>query len=299
MLNPQLQAEPFDRVLILGLGVIGGSIALGLHARGRAKHIVGYAFQEDMDAALKAGAIQSACTNETLATEIQQADLVMLCLPVTRSMEVVPLIAQHLRADALLTDVCSVKCALADVVRTHLGSRYGQYVPGHPIAGSHKSGFEGAQAGLFFGATVILGTAPSASLQTIDQLWKALGAKVQIMTNQRHDELYANVSHLPHVAAYGLMNAIEQLTLKHGEQAVRDLDSQVGNGFLNMTRIAASSPELWADILVLNRQTTHIALKEFIQQLQELDVAIDTGDKSKLALLLSRAAKRRQQFKEG
>jgi prephenate dehydrogenase len=287
----------FRNALVIGLGVIGGSVASGLKTYRVANTVAGYALATDMQAALKARSIDLAIANEEdLPVAIANADLLVLALPVHLCVALLPLIEMHMRPDAVLTDVCSVKKTIADAVALTLKRRAGQFIAGHPIAGSHLSGFEGARADLFKGAAVIL--APSSNddaFSKVHQLWLALGAEVEVMSNDLHDERYANLSHLPHAVAFALANTVLTLTEKNQSDLNR-LSSQVGKGFLDTTRIAASSAELWAGISVANRDALLSSLDEFIVQITNLRDALEVSDVQLLKTSFERASDFRRRF---
>jgi prephenate dehydrogenase len=287
----------FQNALVIGLGVIGGSVASGLKKYGIANKVVGYALEADMQAALKANAVDLAVAKEAdLAVAIANADLLVLALPVHLCVALLPQIEMHMRPDAVLTDVCSVKKIIADAVALNLVRKAGQFIAAHPIAGSHLSGFEGANADLFNGAAVIL--APSTNEDAFDkvrQLWLALGAEIEVMSNELHDERYANLSHLPHAVAFALANTVLALTEKH-QGDLNNLSSQVGKGFLDTTRIAASSAELWAGISIANRNALLSSLDEFIVQISNVRNAIDGSDVQALGACFERASEFRRRF---
>jgi prephenate dehydrogenase len=285
---------PFEKALVLGLGVIGGSVAAGIKKRGLAKVVVGYSLPHDALAALNALAVDMAISTEPeLCNALENADLVVLALPVDLCISLLPLIEKHLSATALLTDVCSVKKTIVHAIDARLGSKARQFVAAHPIAGSHLSGFEGARAELFEGASVIV--APSENVQAFEMtcsLWRALGATVRIMSNESHDEHYANVSHLPHLVAFSLANAVSELA---GKQ-FGDEWGDVGKGFLDTTRIAASSPELWCGIAMANRDALLNSLDEFLAQISEMRSDLARGDAKALTQRFQLASDFRKRF---
>jgi prephenate dehydrogenase len=287
----------FQNALVIGLGVIGGSVACGMKKYHIANTVVGYALGVDTRAALKANAIDMAVTSEAdLPLAISTADMVVLALPVDLCVAMLPLIEEHLQPCAVLTDVCSVKKPIANAVALELASKAGQFIAAHPIAGSHLSGFEGADADLFRGASVIL--APSenqVAFKKVNQLWQALGAEIEVMSNDLHDERYANLSHLPHVVAFALANTVLSLTEK-SQGDLRRLNSQVGKGFLDTTRIAASSAELWAGISMANREALLGSLDEFMAQITNVRDALEVSDVRLLKTTFERASDFRKKF---
>jgi prephenate dehydrogenase len=287
----------FQNALIIGLGVIGGSVACGVKKYQIANTVVGYALMADTEAALTANAIDVAVTSEAdLRLAISAADLVILALPVDLCIAMLPLIKEHLQPGAVLTDVCSVKKPIANAVARELASKAGQFIAAHPIAGSHLSGFEGADADLFRGASVIL--APSANqdaFKKVNHLWQALGAEIEVMSNDLHDERYANLSHLPHIVAFALANTVLSLT-ERSQGDLHRLNSQVGKGFLDTTRIAASSAELWAGISMANREALLVSLDEFMAQITDVRDALEVSDIRLLKSTFKRASDFRKRF---
>jgi prephenate dehydrogenase len=286
----------FKNALVMGLGVIGGSLAAGLKKHGIAERVTGYALANDVDAALRACALDSAFSTESdLPGAIANADLVVLALPVHLCISLLPTLEIYLQDNAVLTDVCSVKKAISDAVTLQLVRTAAQFVPAHPIAGSHLSGFEGASTDLFEGATVILAPCPNdVAFGRVRRMWEALGAQVEVMSNELHDEHYAIVSHLPHVVAFALTNTVQTLTEKDLGDTCGLLTPPVGKGFLDTTRIAASSGELWAGICVANQQALLISLDEFIVQISDLRRSLGQNDATGLRASFERASEFRQ-----
>jgi prephenate dehydrogenase len=285
----------FEHVLVLGLGIIGGSFCKALRRSGAAKQISAFSLQEDATLALQSGAVDYALTAvNDLAPALQRADLVVLALPVPASIDMMPLLSKHLLPNAVLTDTCSVKAAISKAAKEALGTRFHQYVGGHPIAGSHLSGFGGAQVDLFTNAQVILDSdSARTEAQIVAALWRSLGAHVQWMSAIAHDELYAHVSHLPHLAAFALMNAIAAYSKAN---AGINLPSLVGKGFLDTTRVAASSAQLWTEICLENRQPLITSLDGFINELGDLRAMLMEGDAPSLKAALLNASEARNKL---
>jgi prephenate dehydrogenase len=304
----QTKPPPFQNALVLGLGVIGGSVALGLKARGIARRVVGYALGSDVESAARAGAIDAAVevtvenmppnssVELSLAQAIEQADLIVMALPVDVCISLLPLIALHLSSAAVLTDVCSVKQQIAKAVGDQLGPKAVQFVAAHPIAGSHLSGFEGATASLFDGATTVIAPSKYDAHQRITSLWQALGAKVCVMTNEQHDMHYSAVSHLPHMVAFALSNSVNHLSHQFPRPDIEQPAIQVGKGFLDTTRIAASSADLWAGIAMANREELLKSMDEFILQISTIRSCLELGDAEALKANFQLASDFRKQF---
>jgi prephenate dehydrogenase len=296
--DPSVAPALFKNALIFGLGVIGGSMALGLKKRGVATLVSGYSLPHDAQAALEANAIDRIIRLDAeLSSAIEQADLIVLALPVDVCVSLLPIISEHLGPSTVVTDVCSVKKTIAEAITRQLGSKAHQFVPAHPIAGSHLSGFAGAQETLFDDATVIIAPCDNAqAFKKVGLLWRALGAQAQTMSNELHDEHYANVSHLPHLVAFSLVNAVINLSQKQGCGALEKLPTQVGKGFLDTTRIAASSAHLWAGIALANQEALLKSLDEFIEQVSDCRNALAQNDAQGLEDSFRRASEFRKLF---
>jgi prephenate dehydrogenase len=283
------------RLLILGLGVIGGSVALATKKHSLARVITGFAHSADCDAALSAGAVDHICRSEAeLAEAIGHAEFVVMALPAKIIIDRLPMIAKHLAPNAVLMDACSVKGAIWEHVQAALGERSHQYVGAHPIAGSHLSGFAGARDDLFQGALVTVGPGTPLLLERAEIFWQSLGARTTVMSPEDHDALYAQVSHLPHLVAFGLVNALVQYAEQHGAAAAQALPGQLGKGFLDSTRIASSSPDLWTDISLSNRSAVLSSLTMFEQQIALLKAAVANSDEANLRALLHCASEFRR-----
>jgi prephenate dehydrogenase len=269
----------FRRLAVLGLGLLGGSLALAARRRGVAARVAGAARRPDVRAAaLARGAVDEAGDAESAA---RGADLVVLATPLFAMPEVVRRIAPLLAPGAIVTDVGSVKAGLAEVLPGLLPSGVA-YVGSHPMAGSHRSGFEHARADLFEGAACVVTDAPDAAArERVCGLWRALGARVVLRSAADHDAEVAWMSHLPHALAFAFAAALRGAPTRAFEVA--------GAGFRDFTRIAHSEPELWADILAANRKALAAPLQAAGQALAELARAIEAGDAEALERFLGAA----------
>jgi prephenate dehydrogenase len=258
------------RLGILGLGLIGGSLALSLKGRRGAPEVWGCDRRKDyVRMALADGAISRACTESRIAS----CDLVVVCVPVLRSVDLVRRIGGRMRPGSILTDVGSVKAA---VVRAGGSAMAGgaEFVGGHPIAGTEDSGYPAADASLFKGKTAILtptGRNTEEALGAVERMWKLAGARVLRMDPGLHDHVFAYVSHLPHAVAYALVHS------------VATLDSKVplgysAGGFRDFTRIASSNPEMWKDIVLQNRGEVLRAIGHYRKNLALLEGCIRRKD---------------------
>lgn len=265
----------FNKVTILGVGLIGGSFAMSLRKNGLCGEITGYGRnRENLETAMTRGIIDSFTTDP--ASSCSEADLVFFSTPVGSILALAKMTAPYLKKGALVTDGGSVKAALVYEMEKLMPDSV-DYVGGHPIAGSDRSGIDAASAGLFRNAKCILtpttGTNESATVRLAD-MWTGLGARVITMSPDRHDRIYASVSHLPHLLAYALVNA------------VADMDPEFlgfsGQGFIDMTRLASSSQEIWRDICVMNRDNLLETVSVFQKTLDALTAHLEQNDASSL-----------------
>jgi len=258
----------FERVAVLGLGLLGGSVALAAKTRGVAACVVAATRKRDvLEAALRRGAIDEAAGFDEA---VDGADLVVLATPVFAMDELLRAVAPRLRQGALVTDVGSVKATLAETLPGLLPPG-AHYVGAHPMAGSHQRGFEHARADLFEGAPCIVGrNFDVRARDRVCDFWRALGARVLLRDPTDHDAEVAWMSHVPHVLAFAFARALAGAPAGAHEVA--------GSGFRDFTRIAQSDPELWGDILTANRKAIVAPLQAVAESLAELGRAIEAGD---------------------
>ncbi|MEO8332262.1 MAG: prephenate dehydrogenase/arogenate dehydrogenase family protein [Gallionella sp.] len=272
-------AKPlFNKVVIFGVGLIGGSFAMALRKAHAVESVVGFGRSEKTLAqAWQLGVINR--IGKDVAAEVGDADLVFLATPVGQMAELMALIAPHLGKNTLVTDGGSTK---SDVVReayAQLGSKVAQFVPAHPIAGAEQSGATAARADLFQWKKVVLTPLPENSAESVARVrhaWELCGAMVKELTPAQHDEIFAAVSHLPHLLSFALVHDLSQ----------RDdrelLLSFAASGFRDFTRIAASSPEMWRDICLSNRDALLKELQIYIAELNNISTSLAAGDAEKL-----------------
>lgn len=275
-----------ERLAILGVGLIGGSVALALKAAGAVRYVVGYGRQRaNLQTALARGVIDVAA--DSPASAVAGAERVLLAMPVGAMQEVMTAIAPHLAREALLFDAGSTKQDVIAAARASLGEHIGRFVPAHPIAGAEASGAAAARADLFVGREVILtplAENASADVAAIAAIWRACGARVCEMTAAEHDRIFAAVSHLPHLAAFAL---VEELACR---PRADDYFRHAGSGFADFTRIAASSPEMWRDIALANRQALLGELEAYLARLMDYRHALQSGDGARLLQSFQRAS---------
>jgi len=275
----------FDRVALIGLGLIGGSLGHAMKRRGLAGHVSGYARSAATRArALEIGFIDSA--HETAAAAAADADLVIICTPVGALAEVAGGIGPVLKKGAIVTDVGSVKVAVVRDVGPHIPDGV-HFIPGHPIAGTEESGPDAGFAELFDGRWCILTPAPGADPQAVEKLtafWTACGSNVDIMEPRHHDLVLAIVSHLPHIIAYNIVGTASDLEAVTQSEVIK----YSASGFRDFTRLAASDPTMWRDVCLNNREPILEMLARFSEDLTALQRAIRWGDGDVLFDLFTR-----------
>jgi len=270
----------FNRVLVLGLGLLGGSFALALAAAGGAGRVWGYDTHPDhLREALALGLVQEAWDPAGVP---EPFDLIFLAMPPGQTAAATAGLGPWLAPDGLLTDACSVKVSVIQAVRATLGFLPG-FLPAHPIAGSHLGGPSAARADLFCARTVVLCPLAETSAGALARgraLWAALGARTVDLDPQEHDATLALLSHLPHLLAFACAGQ------------ARDADADLGlagTAFGDFTRIAMCPPDLWADIFLENRAALLGCLQAFRERLGGLETALAAGDRAALTETLARA----------
>lgn len=284
MSNPQ-----FNKIVIFGVGLIGGSFALALRKAEAVGEVVGFGRSAaTLEQAKQLGILDRIGTD--LAAELGDADIVLLATPVGQMAELMARIAPHLGAHTLVTDGGSTKCDVVGYARTQFGDKLAQFIPAHPIAGAEKSGAAAALADLYSGKKVVLTPLPENSPEAVARVrlaWELCGAKVSELTPQQHDEVFAAVSHLPHLLSFALVHDLAQ-------RGNRDLLlSFAASGFRDFTRIAASSPEMWRDICLANRDALSKELQTYIAELNQMSAMLAAGDAAQLEQIFSTARKLR------
>jgi prephenate dehydrogenase len=286
-----MAAEPeFRKVVIFGVGLIGGSFALALKAAGQVEEVVGFGRSlGSLKQAVDLGVIDRMGVNA--GQEVSDADLVLLATPVAQMPEIMARIAPYLSERTLLTDGGSTKADVVAAARATLGGAVGRFVPAHPIAGAENSGAAAARADLYREKKVVL--TPLAENAVLDvarvrSAWEWCGAQIHELTPEAHDRVFAAVSHLPHLLSFAL---VHDLAVRED----RDLFfSFAASGFRDFTRIAASHPEMWRDICLANRVALLEELDRYRAQLDELRDALQRSDGARLERIfdVARTARR-------
>ena len=283
----------FEQLGLIGCGLMGGSFALALKRAGLVKRVVGYSKSPSTtERARLMGVIDVEAPSALLA--VSGADIVLLAVPVSATEATFKAIRHLITPTTLVMDVGSTKRDVVDAARRVLRDHVGCFVPAHPITGKEVSGVEHADADLYRGKQIILTPIErtfTVQLQKAVDVWTALGCDVIKMSPQSHDAAYAAVSHLPHLIAFALMNGISGQS--HGKEYL----SLAGPGFRDFSRIAASDPKMWRDVLIANREELLDQSKIFQQTLQSLEKLIASGDGDALENLIEQASETRANWR--
>ncbi len=276
------------RLLIIGVGLIGGSLARAARAQGLFREVIGVSRSAaTLAQALSMGVVDRVEENLSIAArELGAGDIVVICVPTLSVAQILEQLARCLAPSVTITDVASVKGSVIMAAQSAYGFMPPQLVPGHPIAGSEQSGVAAARGDLFVDHQVILtphaATEPE-HLQRVRNLWQQVGAVVSEMSVEEHDEVLAATSHLPHMLAYTLVDTLSGMDEK------REIFRYAAGGFRDFTRIAGSDPTMWHDIALANRDALLDVLARLQSRLNVLSTAIDTGDSDFLLNMFSRA----------
>jgi prephenate dehydrogenase len=283
----------FEQLGLIGCGLMGGSFALALKRAGLVKRVVGYSKSPSTtERARQMGVIDVEAPSALLA--VSGADIVLLAVPVSATEATFKAIRHLVNANTLIMDVGSTKRDVVDAARRVLRDHVGCFVPAHPITGKEVSGVENADVNLYAGKQVILTPIErtfTVQLQKAVDVWTALGCNVVKMSPQSHDAAYAAVSHLPHLIAFALISGIS------GQAQGKDYLSLAGPGFRDFSRIAASDPKMWRDILIANREELLEQSKIFQASLHSLEKLIASGDGDALEARIDQASSTRANWR--
>ncbi|MEK9951282.1 MAG: prephenate dehydrogenase/arogenate dehydrogenase family protein [Curvibacter sp.] len=276
----------FEQLGLIGCGLMGGSFALALKRAGLVKRVVGYSKSPSTtERARQLGVIDVEAPSALLA--VSGADIVLIAVPVSATEATFKAIKHLVTPQMLVMDVGSTKRDVVDAARRALREQVGSFVPAHPVAGKEVAGVDHADPDLYAGKQIILTpierTHATQVQQAID-VWSALGCSVLRMSPESHDAAFAAVSHLPHLIAFALMNSIA------GQGQGKDFLALAGPGFRDFTRIAASDPQIWRDILISNREELLTQSKLFQRNLQALELMISNGNAEALEELIAQAS---------
>lgn len=286
-----------EKLVVIGVGLIGASCALAMRTAGAVGQVVGVGrSEENLRRAVARGVIdRGMMLDDDWAREVTDADFVLIAIPVAQYRETLTALGPELARGAVVTDAGSTKQDVVLAARETLNDRLPQFVPGHPIAGNERSGADAGDASLYVGRQVILTPLPEtsvAALRRVEEFWTMCGARVARLDPARHDRIMAAVSHLPHLLAFTLVAELAS------RQDSAEYMSNAGSGFRDFTRIAGSSPEMWRDIALANRDALLTELGAYRGALDALMLSIEHGDKAALDAMLGRAADTRRRWGE-
>ncbi|MCJ8339613.1 MAG: bifunctional prephenate dehydrogenase/3-phosphoshikimate 1-carboxyvinyltransferase [Pseudomonadales bacterium] len=281
-----------ENTLVIGLGMIGGSLAKALKENGFSRKVVAYdSSVEALKIGVKLGVIDSGCTDIGMA--VRQASVIILAVPVKATASVLKMIKPHLQPECIISDVGSTKGSVIKAAEAVFGTVPANFVPAHPIAGSEKSGVEAANSQLFAKHKVIITPHAQASAKaalTIARMWQSTGAEVLQMQVEKHDEVLAATSHLPHLLAFSLVDSLAK------ESQSLDIFRYAAGGFRDFTRIAASDPTMWSDVCGANKSAILQQIDIFTQGLANLKQAIVDEDEQSIKGIFIRAREAREHF---
>jgi prephenate dehydrogenase len=284
----------FDKVVIVGVGLIGGSFALALKEAKAAKSIVGVGRSEQVMArALELGIVDAVAQSPQEA--MRGADLVLIAAPVAQTGPILASLLPYLEPQTIVTDAGSTKGDVVAAARAVLGGRIGQFVPGHPIAGRESNGPDAALAVLYRGKKTVITALPENPPESVERVaaaWRLCGAIIHRLTPEEHDKVFAAVSHLPHLLAYALVDDIA------AKPHTGLLFQYAASGFRDFTRIAGSSPEMWRDISLANRDALLVELDAYLAQLTRMRAMLAASNGAALEAVYTNAQRARRKWIE-
>jgi prephenate dehydrogenase len=281
------------KVTLLGVGLLGGSLGMALRQRHLAASVHGYVRRPaSIDECLHAGAVDTASCD--LASSVAGADLLVLCTPLAKMLDLARKSLDYINPGALITDVGSVKGEIVAQLEPLFRAKGAVFVGSHPMAGSEKMGVAAARPDLFENAVCVVTPALATAeedIKTTEQLWESVGARTLRLSPDLHDELVARSSHLPHVLAAHLASYV----LEPGRAL--EQSQLCANGFRDSTRIASGSPEMWRDIVVMNKSQLKRALAEYKERLGQFERLLDSGDPATIERFFQEAKQLRDSWR--
>ena len=275
----------FQRLCIIGMGLIGGSLARALIYNCVCKEIVGYDIdQSKLDKALQLGVIHQAASN--IESAVSKADIIVIAAPVSAMSSIFIQLKDIVPSSTVITDVGSTKRSVVDAAQGVYDILPSNFIPGHPLAGSENTGVEYSNAKLFTNCNVILTPLPTSSIDSvniINKMWQGAGANVFELDIEKHDEILGATSHMPHILAYLLVDILASKSIKG------DIFKYTAGGFRDFTRIASSDPALWCDISLANCDVISSMLDNYCKALSHLSTAISKGDRATIEATFTRA----------
>lgn len=282
------------RLALIGVGLIGGSLVRALREKGAVTEVIGYGRgEENLQKAVELGVIDEVA--ETVADAVTGADMVVVATPLGSMSALFSEMVGHLSPEAIITDVGSVKGSVVEDARGAFGALPTRFIPGHPIAGTEKSGAEASLSDLYQDRRVILTPHESSdpdALRVVTEMWQTAGAEVVEMEIEHHDKVLAATSHLPHLLAYALVDSLAR------QEAHSEIFRFAAGGFRDFSRIASSNPTMWRDISLANRDQLLSALRSFREDLEQVEKMIQTEDGDSLQTLFDRAKQARDDHYE-
>ena len=279
-----------NKITIVGVGLIGGSLAKALKEKNLAKTVFGYGRDRSrLEEAKKHNIIDDYSTQ--IEEAVNHADIIVIATPVGTFRNIFSEVKPLIVDDVIISDVGSTKTNIVDIAKEILGDKSQCFVPAHPIAGKEKSGFEASDGNLYIGKKVIITPIKdnsSESIQVIESMWKNVGAEVDFMSPQSHDDLLGMTSHLPHMLAFSLVNYLVDQNPSASIYA--------GGGFKDFSRIASGDAVMWRDICLQNKDKIITHLRGYQSTVEELIDAIDQEERDKLELLFATAKKTRDSW---
>jgi len=281
-----------NRLAIIGVGLIGGSLARALRSKKVCESVIGYGrSRNNLKKAVELNVIDE--FSEDISRVVKNADVVVLATPLATNESLFTTMRDSLSDNVVITDVGSVKGYVVDAARHSLGNLLPQFVPGHPIAGNEKSGVEASYAELFDAHRVILTPLPETNVHAINlitQMWEVTGAEVVHLDVEHHDAILAATSHLPHLLAYALVDCLASM------QNRDEIFKFAAGGFADFSRIASSHPQMWHDICFSNRKQLLVTVDKFSEHLNGIKKAIEDEDSEALLTIFTRAKHERDKF---
>lgn len=286
----------FDRLVVIGLGLMGSSVLRAARQKGIVGQCVGVARRSaTADRALELGLVDEAFTSvEDIKPLESGTELIVVAVPVQQMTDVFSSLKPLAKSGTLITDVGSTKASVVTAAEKAWGEVPGYFVPAHPIAGSEQSGVDAGMADLFVNHWVLLtpvATTDANAQQQVEKFWQEIGAKTEVMDVERHDEVLGATSHLPHLLAYALVDTLAT------QEDSREVFRYAAGGFRDFTRIAESDPQMWHDILLANDRAVLQQLEAFEEHLEQIRQAIKNQDSESLMTILKRAQQARRDYR--
>ncbi len=278
-----------DKLAIIGVGLIGSSLSLALKQAGAVGQVIGFGRnRQNLARGVELGVLDDFA--DSIEASVRDADVIVVAVPLGAMRQVFTELKPAVRKDAIITDVGSAKGSVVAAARDELGALFPRFVPGHPIAGTEKSGVEAGFASLYQKRRVIITPLPQTdhdAISVIDEMWRHCGAIIECLSVEHHDKVLAATSHLPHMLAYALVHQLSNLN-DHEE-----IFRYASGGFRDFTRIASSDPVMWRDVCISNGDALVSLIEQYQQELDRVKAAINAEDADELLKLFGRAKSER------